>query len=171
MGSIDTVSFQRTTREGLHSITQLQLAPSIEHQIAAMFSILVRCFDIRYHNYCQPVCQYWLFICLQKLNIWYLTMQTLQGVPIWNYLKGARALICFDFIRSFFWNTLYFFENIVLATSSRYPIPHSVFGRGGTRLPCECDYLPKYSSLWRLSIDNRHKRECSAVDCAAKCHL
>ena len=42
--------------------------------------------------------------------------------------------------------------------------------RGGTRLPSECDYLPKYSSLWRLSINNRHKREHSAVDCAAKCH-
>ena len=43
--------------------------------------------------------------------------------------------------------------------------------RGGTRLPSECDYLPKYLSFWRLSIDNRHKREHSAVDCAAKCHL
>ena len=46
LGSIDNVAFQRTSREGLHSITQLQLAPSIEHQISAMFSILVRCFDI-----------------------------------------------------------------------------------------------------------------------------
>ena len=46
LGSIDTVAFQRTSREGLHSITQLQLAPSIEHQISAMFSILVRCLDI-----------------------------------------------------------------------------------------------------------------------------
>ena len=46
-----------------------------------------------------------------------------------------------------------------------------IHSRGGIRLPSECDYLPKYSSLWRLSIDNRHKRECSAVDCAAKCHL
>ena len=49
--------------------------------------------------------------------------------------------------------------------------PISLISRGGTRLPSECDYLPKYSSLWRLSIDNRHKREHSAVDCAAKCHL
>ena len=46
-----------------------------------------------------------------------------------------------------------------------------VITRGGTRLPSECDYLPKYSSLWRLSIDNRHKREHSAVGCGAKCHL
>ena len=46
LGSVDTVAFQRTSREGLHSITQLQLAPSIEHQISAMFSILVRCLDI-----------------------------------------------------------------------------------------------------------------------------
>ena len=35
-------TFQRTSREGLQSIAQLQLAPSIEHQISAMFSILVR---------------------------------------------------------------------------------------------------------------------------------
>ena len=47
----------------------------------------------------------------------------------------------------------------------------TVTNRGGTRLPSEGDYLPKYSSLWRLSIDNCHKREHSAVDCGAKCHL
>ena len=35
--------------------------------------------------------------------------------------------------------------------------------RGGTRLPSECDYLQKYSSLWRLYIDNPHKRKHSAV--------
>ena len=29
--------------------------------------------------------------------------------------------------------------------------------RGGTRLPSECDYLQKNSSLWRLSMNNRHK--------------
>ena len=33
---------QRTFHEGRQSISQLQLAPSLEHQIAAMFSILVR---------------------------------------------------------------------------------------------------------------------------------
>ena len=42
--------------------------------------------------------------------------------------------------------------------------------RGGTRLPSECKYLQKNSSLWRLSMNNRHKREHSAVDPAAKCH-
>ena len=42
--------------------------------------------------------------------------------------------------------------------------------RGGTRLPRECDYLQKNSSLLRLSMNNRHKRECSTVDFAAKCH-
>ena len=43
--------------------------------------------------------------------------------------------------------------------------------RGGTRLPSERDYLQKNSSLWRLSINNRHKLEYSAVDFAADCHL
>ena len=46
----------------------------------------------------------------------------------------------------------------------------SISSRGGTRLPSECDYLQKNSSLWRLSIGNRHKRKYSAVDCAADCH-
>ena len=34
-----------------------------------------------------------------------------------------------------------------------------VVNRGVTRLPSECDYLPKYSSFWRLSIENHHKRQ------------
>ena len=46
----------------------------------------------------------------------------------------------------------------------------SVLFRGGTRLPSECNYLQKNSSLWRLSIDNRNKHEYSAVDFAADCH-
>ena len=46
----------------------------------------------------------------------------------------------------------------------------TIYIRGGTRLPSECDYLQKNSSLWRLSMNNRHKRECSAVDFAANCH-
>ena len=46
----------------------------------------------------------------------------------------------------------------------------SIRSRGGTRLPSECDYLQKNSSLWRLSMNNCHKREYSAVDFAAKCH-
>ena len=46
----------------------------------------------------------------------------------------------------------------------------SVWSRGGTRLSSERDHSQKNSSLWRLSMNNRHKRECSAVDFAAKCH-
>ena len=39
----NTPSFgQRLFREGVQGVAQLQLAPSLEHQIAAMFSILVR---------------------------------------------------------------------------------------------------------------------------------
>ena len=45
------------------------------------------------------------------------------------------------------------FNNTNICTNHEYT-------RGGTRLPSECDYLPKYLSLWRLSIDNRHK--CAA---------
>ena len=123
LGSIDTVAFQRTSREGLHSITQLQLAPSIEHQISAMFSILVRCFDI--HHYCQHV---WLVVHLSsKIESLGFDQANHTGCPDFNYLnlnylKGAWAAFGSDLIRNFYWNTLYFFENIILATSSRYPI-------------------------------------------------
>ena len=50
------------------------------------------------------------------------------------------------------------------------PVFSRLFTRDGTRLPSECDYLQKNSSLWQLSMNNRHKRECSAVDFAAKRH-
>ena len=42
----------------------------------------------------------------------------------------------------------------------------------GVALGCRASaiYLQKNSSLWRLSMNNRHKRECSAVDFAAKPH-
>ena len=110
LGSIDTVSFQRTTREGLHSITQLQLAPSIEHQIAAMFSILVRCLDIpSLLSTCLSILVVHLSSKIESLT--YLTMQTIQGVPIWDYLKRARAALCFDFIRNIFWDTLSFWKH------------------------------------------------------------
>ena len=91
LGSIDTVAFQRTSREGLHSITQLQLAPSIEHQISAMFSILVRCFDT------PPLLSTRLVGCCSSV--------------FKNYLKRAQAALCFDFIMTFFWDTLYFWKH------------------------------------------------------------
>ena len=50
------------------------------------------------------------------------------------------------------------------------PVFSRLFTRDGTRLPSECDYLQKNSSSWRLSMNNRHKRERSAVDFAANCH-
>ena len=44
-------------------------------------------------------------------SLTYLTMQTIQAVPIWDYLKRARAALCFDFIRNIFWDTLSFWKH------------------------------------------------------------
>ena len=46
----------------------------------------------------------------------------------------------------------------------------TMYSRSGTWLPSECDYLQKNSSLWRLSMNNRHKCQHSAVDFAANYH-
>ena len=58
----------------------------------------------------------------------------------------------------------------ILETQVSQVMQVSICTGGGTRLPSECDHLQKNSSLWRLSMNNRHKRECSAVDFAANCH-
>ena len=116
LGSIDDVAFQRTSREGLHSITQLQLAPSIEHQISAMFSILVRCLDI------PPLLSTRLIGCSSsKIESLGFDQANHTECPHLNYLnlnylKGAWAAFGSDFIRNFCWNTLYF-----LKTSSWLP--------------------------------------------------
>ena len=123
LGSIDTVAFQRTSREGLHSITQLQLAPSIEHQISAMFSILVRCFDIppllsTCLIGCSSVFKNWIF------GIWPGKPYRMSRFKLFKFKLFERGLsrVRLWFYQEFLLEYLVFFENIILATSSRYPI-------------------------------------------------
>ena len=121
------------------------------------------------------------FACF-SLSVWCCWLFPRQDHPKFNTFPPRLSRIngISQFLSNFeFLHRMRIISDVFKSTLVGFPSKssNSVFvsgrkaSRGGTRLPSECDYLPKYSSFWRLSIDNRHKREHSAVDCAAKCRL
>ena len=93
------------------------------------------------------------FFLEEKIYEWEIKTNCTKALQIWK-------------VKLFDWKCLIFSPSIEMLTTFYLRealkkmvflgiIPKLVDTRGGTRPPSECDYLPKYASLWRLSIDNR----------------